>query len=114
MIPEDPQVQFRWFYRFNFKALAADYGLRTYIQLAERHSDNRKLFFSNITGGYGLFYACNFSETGDIEPTWSFADTLWESPATEDLKFSRYMYQGTYIDPDTANMQILFKTFHHE
>ncbi|MCK5820423.1 MAG: hypothetical protein KAH17_00990 [Bacteroidales bacterium] len=114
VIPEDPQVKFRWFYRFNFKALAADHGLRTYIQLAERHSDNRKLYFSNIIGGYGLFYACNFSETGDIEPTWSFADTLWESPATENLKFSKYMYQGTYIDPDTANMQVLFKTFHHE
>ncbi len=100
VIPEDPQVKFRWFYRFNFKSLAASAGLRDYMQLGDRFNDNRKLAFTNMTGGYGLFYACDNSETGDIEPTHSFPDTLSNSPETLDLKFSRYIYQGIYIDPD--------------
>ncbi len=100
IIPEDPEVKFRWFYRFNFKGFAASEGLRDYWKLGDRFNDNRKLIFTNITGGYGVFYACDGTETGDIEPSRSFPDTLSSSPKTVDLKFSRYIYPGTYIDPD--------------
>ncbi len=100
LIPEDPEVKFRWFYRFNFKGFAASEGLRDYWKLGDRFNDNRKLIFTNITGGYGVFYACDDTETGDIEPTRSFPDTLSSSPETVDLKFTRYIYRGTYIDPD--------------
>ncbi len=100
LIPKDPQVKLRWFYRFNFQSLAASESLRNYMKLGDRFNDNRKLGFTNITGGYGVFYTCDDTETGDIEPTHSFSDTLSRSPETLDLKFSKYIYQGIYIDPD--------------
>jgi hypothetical protein len=99
-IPDDPQVKFRWFHRFNFKCQAASEDLRTYLKLAERFNDNRKLLFTNIDGGFGLFWICDHTETGDIKPTLTFPDTLSTSPATNDLKFTRYFFPGTYIEPD--------------
>lgn len=114
VIPDNPEVKYRMFHRFQFKVWAGSSGLRGYIQLAERHSDNRKLFYSNISGGYGLFYACDYSETNNIKPTPPFITAIWESPETENLKFSRQRYDGYYIDPDTANIQTPFNSAHHE
>lgn len=108
VIPNDPNVKFRWFYRFNFKDLVASSSLRSYLKLAERFRDNRKFYFSNINGGYGIFYASNYSETGDIQPTHSFPETLSTSSETKELKFTRYIFRGNYVDPDTANIHPLF------
>lgn len=114
IIPDNPEVKYRMFHRFKFKVWAGSFGLRNHLQLADRHDDNRKLFYSNISGGYGLFYACDYSETNNIKPTPPFITALWESPETKNLKFSRYRYDGYYIDPDTANIQTPFNSAHHE
>jgi hypothetical protein len=54
----DRDVSFRVLYRIGFTVWAGDAVLRNYLQMAEKYDDNRKQFFSNINGGYGLF-ACS-------------------------------------------------------
>jgi hypothetical protein len=105
VIPDDPEVKYRKFYRFHFKAWKGSGALAEYLHFGQRHTDNRKLYFSNINGGYGLFYSCCYGEINDIAPLWYFTDTLNSSPATSHLKFIKWRHDGEYIDPDTANIQ---------
>ncbi|MCD6345954.1 MAG: hypothetical protein J7L96_00895 [Bacteroidales bacterium] len=103
-IPDNPDVNYRQFYRFHFKSWMGSGALSRYLHYGHRFTDNRKLRFSNITGGYGLFYSCNLGETDDIAPLWHFTDSLSKSPLTSHLKFVKWRYDGAYIDPDTANI----------
>ena len=105
-IPEpDPDLRYRSFYRFNFKSYAASNSLREFLDNGVRFSDNRRFYFSNITNGYGLYYATHWVQTGDIQPTSSWGDTLFTDDSLKYLKFSRYIYGGTWIDPDSTNLK---------
>ena len=104
-IPDNPEIKYRKFYRFNFKVFTASSQLRNYLKYGQYHSDNRKLLFSNMTGGSGIFYACDYSQTGHIKPTISFFRALLESPVTENLEFSQYIFDGPFRDPDSTNSQ---------
>lgn len=106
-IPEpDPEVRYRSFYRFNFRSYAASQSLREFLDNGIRFTDNRRFYFSNITNGYGLFYATHWVETGDIQPTSAWTDTLFSDESLKNLKFSRYIYNGIYTDPDSTNLKI--------
>lgn len=113
-IPDDPMVKFRWFYRFNFVEWVADNTLRNYLQLAEKHKDNRKFFVNNINGGKGIFYSCNSIETGNILPTSGFFEALVNEPEIKKLKFTKFAFAGKYIDPDSTNTTSIFKSSDHE
>jgi len=102
-IPNTPGLKFRMFYRFNFKVWSGSRILKDYLQYGDRFQDNRKFQFSNMIGGYGLYYACKTVSTGHIKPRPSFTELLFTDPEVKDLKFSRYVFEGTYHDPDSTN-----------
>ena len=91
------------FYRFNFKVWSGSNILKDYLQFGARFVDNRKFEFSNIRGGYGIFYSCKTVNTGNIVPLPTFSQLLFSDPEVKDLKFSRYIFNGTYHEPDSIN-----------
>ncbi len=108
VIPDDPDVKYRKFYRFNFKGWAASKALQNYLQFGQKFRDNRKLSFFNINNGFGIFYSCSYGETGHIAPLNSFMDTLAKSPYLKDLKFVRWRHNGAFIDPDSTLIEPIF------
>ncbi len=83
LIPDDPKVDFRMFYRFDF--------------LVWNRSG-----FAKINGGMGLFYAVHHAILKNVCPTESFNSALADSTDTKHLKFSPIPYNGTFIDPDST------------
>lgn len=102
-IPEPAEdIRYRSFYRFSFKSHAGSNSLREFLDNGVKLTDNRRFHFSNITNGYGLFYATHWVQTQNIQPTSSWADTLHTDPDLQYLKFSRYLFDGNYTDPDST------------
>lgn len=102
VIPDDPDVDYRMFCRFDFGVRAGDYNLYRYLSLASKFSDNRKLTFNNISGGRGLLYSINHTELKNIRPKDKFANALFYSDSVKHLKFSRFIYDGYFFDPDST------------
>ncbi len=102
LIPEDPAVDFRMFYRFDFGVWSSDARLSSYIFYSRRFSDNRKQKFDNIDNGTGLFYSVNHAYLKEICPKESFAIVLHQSDSVKHLKFSQFLYPGFFIDPDSV------------
>ncbi len=96
IIPSSPSVDARLLYRFNFTVWAGNDILRNYIQMGSKYEDNRKQFFSNIVGGYGLFASCSHIAVTGLRPDDAFLTNLSESPTTSKLKFKRYLYNGRF------------------
>jgi hypothetical protein len=103
VIPEDPDVDYRMFCRFDFGVRAGDYNLYKYLSLASKFSDNRKFTFNNISGGIGLLYSINHTELKNIRPKDNFTNALFYSDSVKHLKFSRFIYDGYYFDPDSTS-----------
>lgn len=101
LIPDDPEVRFRQFYRFNFKNWAGDSGLRNYLQNGKKFNDNRRLYFARLSGAYGLFYAFHYAETGNIKPSYSFPIALAKEESLKHLRFSQYLFSGKYVEPES-------------
>jgi hypothetical protein len=102
LIQEDPQVNFRMFYRFDFTVWTGDGVLAHYMGVAGRFTDNRKLSADNIEGGMGLFYATSHAVLKDVCPKEKFCEFLADTAALQHLKFSRIPYTGIYTDPDSS------------
>lgn len=95
-VKEDEDVVSRVFHSFDYVVWAGDQVMKNYLQLAEIFPDNRKLFFSNINGGFGFFAASSHTSVEDIYPTQPFLDTLISCPITIGFKFQKYKYLGDF------------------
>jgi hypothetical protein len=102
VIPADPSVDFRMFYRFDFAIWIGDSRLKNYIGVASKFTDNRRFSADNISGGMGLFFAVNHAVLKNVCPKESLCWTLADSSVTRQLKFSRFLYDGPYTDPDSS------------
>ena len=102
VIPENDDLKYRAFHRFQFKSIIASSALRNYLHTGVRFSDNRKLAFSNLKGpAFGIFYATDYTKTDDIKPASNFAKEIANDERTAHLMFAKYLFSGTYVDPDT-------------
>jgi len=102
VIPDDPMVDYRMFHRFDFGIWAGDYHLSLYLANANKFNDNRRAHFCNIRGGAGLFYSVNQCELKNIRTYDNFANRLHTEDTLGYMKFSRYIYNGFFIDPDST------------
>jgi hypothetical protein len=102
LIPEDPLVNFRMFYRFDFTVWTGDGVLAHYRGVSGRFTDNRKLSADNIEGGMGLFYSTSHALLKNVCPKEKFCEFLADTAALQYLKFSRIPYTGIYTDPDSS------------
>ncbi|MCX6227473.1 MAG: DUF4249 family protein [Bacteroidia bacterium] len=102
LILDDPMVDFRMFYRFDFSVWTGDEALANYLNIASRFTDNRKQYFSNIKGGMGLFFAVHHAKLKNVCPLESFNSVLADSSTIRHLKFVRFLYNGPYTDPDST------------
>jgi hypothetical protein len=89
LIQDDPKVDFRMFYRFDF--------------LVWNSSSSAK-----INGGMGVFYAVHHAVLKNVCPMESFNSALADSIDTKHLKFSRIPYNGPYTDPDSTVLNPFF------
>ena len=89
LIQDDPKVDFRLFYRFDF--------------LVWTKSSSAK-----INGGMGVFYAVHHAILKNVCPMESFNSALADSIDTKHLKFSRIPYDGPYTDPDSTAFNPFF------
>lgn len=94
-------LDYRMFYRFDFTVWTGDSTIANYLYVAERFSDNRRQFFNNINGGQGLFFATSSVRLHDVCPQEKFLSFLALNDTTAHLNFSRYLYSGIYVDPDS-------------
>jgi hypothetical protein len=101
-IPDDPKVDSRQFYRFDFSVWAGDSAIAKYLDVAERFADNRKQSFNNIEGGMGLFYATSHAILKNVSPYEKFHMFLSLNDTTSHLKFSQHPFTGVYVDPDST------------
>ena len=107
-IPDDPNVDFRMFYRFDFSIWTADSALSGFMGVANRFTDNRKQYFSNIDGGMGLFFATHHDRLKNVWPLEAFHQLLATNDTTRHLKFSGIPYDGPYTDPDSSLVNPFF------
>lgn len=96
-VVESDDVKLRYLHSFDFVIWAGDQTLRNFIQLAQQFPDNRKLFFSNVSGGFGFFAASSHARAENLYPTKAFFDTLMTCPVTKDLKFMDHKYIGDFV-----------------
>ncbi|MFA6129265.1 MAG: hypothetical protein WC699_18340 [Bacteroidales bacterium] len=101
-IPDDPNVDFRQFYRFDFTVCTGDSAIAQYFYVADRFTDNRRQSFSNIDGGMGLFFATSAARLVNVRPYEKFNTFLASNDTTAHLRFLSYPYTGVYIDPDST------------
>jgi hypothetical protein len=104
IIPDDPEVDFRLFYRFDFTHWCGDSHLSKYIVTAQKFKDNRRLSAGNINNGLGLFFSVSHAKLENVCPKVSFWPALALSEAVSRLKFSKVVYDGPYTDPDSVDM----------
>jgi hypothetical protein len=79
--------------------------------MASKYEDNRKQFFSNINGGYGLFASSSHTSATSLKPDDIFLNNLADGKATRQLKFKPYLYisrfghqnPGTSLFPTLIN-----------
>jgi hypothetical protein len=109
-IPDDPQVNFRQFYRFDFTLWTGDSAIAKYYDVANRFTDNRRQSFSNIEGGMGLFFAASHAKVTNVEPHEKFHLFLSTNDTTAHLKFLSHPFRGTYTDPDSSLVNPFFTT----
>ena len=102
LIPEDPQVDYRMFYRFDFTIWTGDDALSKYLKTSSSYVDNRKFSADNIEGGMGLFYNISHEQLKNVCPKERFCDFLADTIALKPMKFSRIPYNGPYTDPDST------------
>ncbi|MFA5817231.1 MAG: hypothetical protein WC865_16620, partial [Bacteroidales bacterium] len=76
LIPEDPHVDFRMFYRFDFSIWTGDGVLSKYLDVSSGYTDNRKLSSGNIDGGMGLFFCTSHDLLKNVCPKEDFCDFL--------------------------------------
>jgi len=95
-IVDKPEVQKRLLHSFDYTVWAGDQVMSNYLRFAEKFSDNRKMYFSNIENGFGFFAASSHANIKNIYPTQPFYDTLIICPVTRDLKFLKYRYKGDF------------------
>ncbi len=107
-IQDDPTVDFRMFYRFDFTVWTGDSAIADYLLVAERFSDNRRQSFNNITGGIGLFYATSNARLKNVCPHEKFLAFLRANDTTAHLGFSGTLFPGEYIDPDSSMVNPFF------
>lgn len=96
IIPVSPMIETRLLYRFSFTVWAGNESLRNYLQMGSKYEDNRKQFFSNIVGGYGLFASSSHVSVKGLWPDDAFLTKLSESSTTNKLKFKKYLYNGRF------------------
>lgn len=101
-IQDDPDVNFRMFYRFDFLVWTGDSAIANYFFVAERFADNRRQSFNNIDGGVGLFFATSHARLINVRPHEKFLSFLAVNDSTRHLKFSAAPYVGVYTDPDST------------
>jgi hypothetical protein len=101
-VPDDPDIDYRKFYRFDFTVWNGDSTLSNYMDVADRFTDNRKQYFCNIEGGMGLFFSVSHDRIRDIWPNDPFCAVLANADTLKHLKFSPYPYEGPYTDPDSV------------
>jgi hypothetical protein len=104
VIPDDPEVDFRLFYRFDFTHWCGDSHLGNYIAYASKYKDNRRLAFNNIKNGQGLFFSVSHATLANVCPKYSFWPVLAGTAAISHLKFSGVFYDGPYTDPDSVDV----------
>jgi len=102
LIPVDPRVDFRLFYRFDFSVWTGDGVISRYLNISNKYPDNRKFSADNMIGGKGLFYATSHDILKNVCPDNDFCKFLTESDSLKQLKFSRILYDGPYSDPDSS------------
>lgn len=107
-IQDDPGVDFRMFYRFDFTVWTGDSAIANYLYYAEKFTDNRKQYFNNIDGGMGLFFATSHGRLLDVCPKERFLSYLATNDTTAHLKFSSFPYLGIYTDPDSTMVNPFF------
>jgi len=100
-IKDDPQVDYRQFYRFDFTVWTGDSAIAKYLDVAERFADNRKQSFNNITGGMGLFFAASSDRLTNLCPLEKFVTFLASNDTTTHLRFLPFPFAGEYTDPDS-------------
>lgn len=109
-IPDDPNVDFRMFYRFDFSIWTGDNILSNFMDVANGFTDNRKQYFSNIDGGMGLFFSVSHDHLKNVSPLVTFHMALSNADTIKHLKFVRYPYEGFYTDPDSTLVNPFFST----
>lgn len=107
-IQEDPDVDFRMFYRFDFTVWTGDSVLSDFMDVANRFTDNRKQYFSNIDNGMGLFFATSHDKLKNVMPLETFHWALASADTLKHLKFVKYPYVGLYTDPDSTLVNPFF------
>ena len=107
LIPEKAEVRERQLHSFDFIIWAGDEHLKDYVQLAEKYNDNRRQFFSNISGGLGIFAACAHTSIEGIWPRKEFYDTIANSFRLRNLHFSTERYKGEFKKEEVS--QTAFK-----
>jgi len=94
MVDFNRDVVSRVLYRMSFTVWAGDAVLRNYLQMAEKYDDNRKQFFSNINGGYGLFASTSHTTVDGLRVDEKFLEMLSKDERTLDLKFRHFLWTG--------------------
>ena len=100
VIGASEKIETRLLYRMNFTVWAGNEVLRNYLKMASKYEDNRKQFFSNINGGYGLFASSSHISVTGLKPDDFFLNNLADGQATRQLKFKRYLYMGRFGHQD--------------
>jgi hypothetical protein len=101
-IKDEPGVDLRLFYSFDFTVWTGDSAIANYLYFNEKFSDNRKQNYSNIDGGMGLFFATSHAQLKNVRPYERFLSMLAINDTTAHLKFSGFAYSGVYTDPDST------------
>jgi hypothetical protein len=94
MVKVNRDVVSRILYRMSFTVWAGDAVLRNYLQMADKYDDNRKQFFSNINGGYGLFASTSHTTVDGLRVDEKFLEMLANDETTEGLKFRHFLWTG--------------------
>jgi hypothetical protein len=107
-IPADEEVELRKFYRFDFTIWIGDRVLSSYMNVADRFTDNRRQSQNNIKEGMGLFFSVSHERIQDVYPLEPFNFALANADTIKHLKFVGYPYEGPYTDPDSSLVNPFF------
>ena len=97
LIKADENVAERQLFSFDIIIWAGDQYLKDYLQLSAKYNDHRRLFFSNIEGGLGLFAACSHVMIEEIYPRQQFFDTIARAERLKQLHFANRRFSGEFI-----------------